>query len=232
MFEITLDGPGKNALGSQMTGFLFAKLAEANGAPVLLSGAGDSFCAGLDLEELARLDDAGLEAHLRRLEQLVEALFLYPGPTVACVNGHAIAGGAVLALCCDRRVAPAKAPKMRIGLNEVAIGMRFPPVTMAMVRACISRRHLNEVVLGARLFDPVGAARVGLVDELAEDAGAVARERLASLAALPGASYAAAKRDLREDAIASARGGERFKAILPEWTSPQARERLAAALKK
>src|SRR4051812_20766858 len=101
MVEITMSGPGKNALGTTMMIFLQEKLREAGGAPVLLTGAGDAFSAGLNLKEVASLDAAGMETFLRRLEALIEALYVYPGPVVALVNGHAIAGGCVLTLCCD-----------------------------------------------------------------------------------------------------------------------------------
>ena len=230
MFEITLSGPGKNALGSEMMDFLLARLGEAGGQPVLLAGAGDAFCAGLNLKELAGLDAAGIERYLRKLEQVIEALYLYPGPTVAWVNGYAIAGGSVLALCCDHIVA-ADLPKSKIGLNEIAIGLRFPPVTLAMIRGRLGAQHENEVILGAQLFDPAGALRVGLVDELAADV-AVAHARLATLASHPAPNYATAKRDLRGAAIAAARDEARFAAILPTWTSPEIAARIAGALKR
>ena len=114
MRELTLESPGKNALSTAVMEALRARLEEAGGEPLLLTGAGDVFSAGLDLKEVAAI--AGVEDARRligALERLVEALFLYPGPTVALVNGHAIAGGCVLALCCDRRVLTAK-PGVRV----------------------------------------------------------------------------------------------------------------------
>src|SRR5689334_8594507 len=101
MFEITLNGPGKNALGTEMMRWILARLDEAAGRPVLLTGAGDALSAGLHLREVAGLDAAGMLAFLRLLEACMSALYLYPGPTVAAVNGHAIAGGCVLVECCD-----------------------------------------------------------------------------------------------------------------------------------
>lgn len=228
--EIALNGPGKNALGMAMMESIINRLAEANGAPALITGTGDAFSAGLDLKELAGLDSAGIERFLRTLEQMVEAIFLHPGPTVAFVNGHAVAGGSVVALCCDRIVC-AENPKSKIGLNEVALGLRFPPVTLAMIRSRIAPPHLNEVILGARLHDPAGAERLGLVDERAADIS-VARERLAQLAAHPAPGYGVTKRDLREPVVAAARSEERFLSILPVWTSPEFRARVAAALKR
>ena len=139
MHVTTLDGPGKNALGSEMMSFLVREAAAAGGGPWLLTGAGDSFSAGLDLREVASLDAAGMTAFLTLLEEMVATLWSYAGPTAAAVNGHAIAGGCVVAACCDHRVgAPGRG---RIGLNEVAIGLRFPPNAWHVVTQRIPVRH-------------------------------------------------------------------------------------------
>src|SRR5579859_1137554 len=133
MIEIVLDGPGKNSLGTDMMTFLLARLEAAGGQPVLLRGAGDSFSAGLNLREVAGLDREGMARFLELLERCMSTLYVYPGPTVALVNGHAIAGGCILALACDHRVAVSR-PSVKIGLNEVALGLRFPPRVLAIVR--------------------------------------------------------------------------------------------------
>lgn len=233
MFEITLSGPGKNSLGTSMMDFLLEQLRQADGRPVLLTGAGDAFSAGLNLIEVASLDIPGMEAFLRKLELMCATLYTYPGPTVALVNGHAIAGGCILALACDYRVA-APNPKMKIGLNEVALGLRFPPFIMKMVRQRIPNQHLEEVILGAGLHGPESALRLGMIDEIAEDAAGVARARLAALAAHPARGYAGAKADLRgTDAGISAEEERRFLAdVLPAWTSDELKARLRAALKR
>src|SRR6202042_707140 len=189
VIEILLEGPAKNALGTRTMTHLLDRLRDAAGAPVLLRGAGDSFSAGLNLREVAALDERGMERFLRQLEECFAALYLYPGPTVACINGHAIAGGCVLALCCDHRVA-SSAPEIKIGLNEVALGLRFPPRTLAIVRDRVPRRHRAEVFLGAGLFSPARALDLGLLDEVVDDAPAVAHARLAALAAHPAKAYA------------------------------------------
>src|SRR5262245_9349226 len=126
MVEITLNGPGKNALGAQMMDFLLQELERAKGEPVFITGAGDAFSAGLNLKEVAGLDARGMESFLRTLEALYSALYTYPGPTAAAVNGHAIAGGCLVAMACDIRICT-RDPKVRVGLNEVALGLQFPP---------------------------------------------------------------------------------------------------------
>jgi enoyl-CoA hydratase/carnithine racemase len=221
MRELTIESPGKNALSTAVMEALRARLEEAGGEPLLLTGAGDVFSAGLDLKEVAAI--AGPEDTRRligALERLVEALFLYPGPTVALVNGHAIAGGCVLALCCDRRVMTAK-PGARMGLNEVALGLAFPPRTLAMIRAQLAAPLAERVMLGAELYDANAARVLGLIDEVADDGRAAAVARLEALARLPRDAYARAKAALRGEALRLSRDDERRfeEETLPLWSS-------------
>jgi enoyl-CoA hydratase len=231
MYTLTLDGPGKNALSTALMQSVVARLREADGAPVLVTGAGDAFSAGLDLKEVAALDHAGAERFLGLLERMTEALFTYPGPMVACVNGHAIAGGCVVALAADYRVV-ADQPKLRIGLNEVALGVRYPPKVFALVRHRVPPRGLERVVLEAGLYDPPTALALGLVDEVAPDVHAAARRRLDTLAGHPHEAYVAAKRALRAgvmDLSAAARRSFRDE-LVPAWITPAVKERVTAVL--
>ncbi len=232
MREIRLEGPGKNSLSTPLLTFLVEQLREAAGEPVLLTGAGDAFSAGLNLNEVYAHEGEAMLEFLRLLERAVVALYLYPGPTVALVNGHAIAGGCVLALACDHRVAAAHA-KIKIGLNEVALGMRYPPRILAMAKQRIPPQFHTTVLLGAGLFDPAGALRVGLVDEVAEDARAVAEARLRALGSSPGQAYALTKGDLRgtdQDLCPDARWDETLRAAVTVWTSPELKGKIAAML--
>jgi enoyl-CoA hydratase len=232
MTEIRLDAPGKNALGTALMERTRDELRAAGGAPVLLTGANDAFSAGLNLKEVTSLDVAGMTRFLDLLEDLVATLFAYPGPTVAAVGGHAIAGGCVLALCCDHRVIGAD-PRLRIGLNEVALGVPFPPRTLAAVLHRIPPRSRDEILLGAELHAPEAAARLGLVDEIAADPLARARERLALLASHPAPAYAATKLTLRAAVVSPSDAHTRHlqDTIVPAWCAPAVRERLAAAVR-
>jgi enoyl-CoA hydratase len=228
---ITMDGPGKNALGTPMMAFLRASLAASGDRPVLLTGAGDAFSAGLDLKEVARLDAAAMRGFLLELEATCDALYRHPAPTVAAINGHAIAGGAVLALCCDERFA-VDDPRIKIGLNETALGLQFPPGIFAMMRDRIPRASQARVLLGAGLFDPATSAHLGLVDAVVPDVLAVAGARIAALARLPAATYAATKAEMLVPRADAARR-ERFERdVLPSWTDPALADRLGAALAK
>ncbi len=233
--EIVMDGPRKNALGTGMLQFVLDELHRAAGAPVLLTGKGDAFSAGLDLGEVAALDGERARTFLALLERCISELYLYPGPTVAAVNGHAIAGGCVFTVCCDHRVAVDN-PGAKIGLNEVPLGLRFPPRTLAVVRARLSRRHVTRVLLGGGLFAPAEAERLGLVDEVAADPRAVARRRIEELAASPRESYARTKRDLRGSTAQELASDAALDVWMQEsigvWTSAEVKQKIAAALRR
>ena len=231
MVDVTIEGPGKNALSTAVMEALIADLERAGGEAALITGAGDVFSAGLNLKEVVSLDRAGMARFIDTLERLVETLYLYPGPTLACVNGHAIAGGCVVALCCDHRVA-VDAANVRIGLNEVAIGVHYPPRLFAVVRQRLPRDCYDRVVLGAELHDPTAAVSLGLVDEVSTDPRRTATERLEVLARHPSDAYASAKLSQRTPVMALGADEQRRLAdvVVPSWASEETKTRLAALL--
>jgi len=229
--EVVLEAPGKNALSRALMERTLEAVRAADGAPLLLTGHGDAFSAGLNLKEVASLDVEGMRTFLETLMDLTEALFRYPGPTAAAVNGHAIAGGMILALVCDHRVVSAS-PKARLGLNEVALGLRFPPRLLEMVRYRVPAQHHETVMLQGPLVGPDDAVRLGLADETAEDPAERARTVLGRLAKLPGPAYAAMKDDLRGSVGRSDAGShQRFiDEVLPVWTGDELKQRIARFL--
>jgi enoyl-CoA hydratase/carnithine racemase len=225
-----MNGPGKNALGTELMDWLIARVRDAAGQPLLLIGAGDAFSAGVNLKEVLSFDAPQMEAFLQKIDTLAETLYTYPGPTVACVNGHAIAGGCVVALCCDYRVASNNL-KTRIGLNELAIGAVFPPKTLAIVRSLVPQENTSRVILGAGLYSPEEALRWGLIDEISDDALEAARNRLKHLAGYPAKSYAATKSELRR-LPSNLNIDDQIRAAASCWISPDVKQKLSAALKK
>ena len=236
MFEIRMAGPAKNALGTEMLRFLLDQLRAAGPQPILLRGAGDAFSAGLNLKEVATFTSDAMLDFLRLLEECMTSFYLHPAPMVAVIQGHAIAGGCVLALCCDWRVA-APNPTAKIGLNEVALGIRFPPRILEIVRRRLPPQHLEEVLLGAGLHAPERALALGLVDEIVEDAEGVGRARLSALAAHAslGPAYALTKQDLRgtpQSLCPDEIHEQRLRESLTLWNPTALRERIAAILKR
>lgn len=221
MHEITLRGRGPNTMSLAMLESLERELAAAGDAPLLVTGAGDAFSAGLDLDDLARADAEHVARLLTVMDRVVRALFLHPAPTLALVNGHAVAGGCLLVQCCDVRVA-SDDPRVRIGMTGVAIGLTYPPFVPAVFRARIPAPHVETALLGAERHAPQEALRIGLLDAIT-DRASLREEGLARLEArakLPRHAYAATKRALREHALATtAADHERFERdVVPAWT--------------
>lgn len=230
---LRIEAPGKNALGTALMQDVIRQLRAAGDRPLLVIGTGDSFSAGLDLKEVAAADAAHMERFLQLLDEMVEALFAHPAPMAACVNGHAIAGGAVIALCAEYRVA-IDDPAARIGLNEVALGLEFPPRILRLAQYRIPPGARELVLLGAELHDPARACALGLVDEVARDPESRARAWLETAARHPADVYAATKRSLRAGAIDPNESERRYfeTTVLPRWTSPAVREAARATLER
>ncbi|MBX3224557.1 MAG: enoyl-CoA hydratase/isomerase family protein [Labilithrix sp.] len=230
MKTILLSGAGKNALSTSLMQRTLAEVREAKHEPIFLTGDGDAFSAGLNLKEVSNLDVAGMTTFLETLEQLVEALYAHPAPVVAWVNGHAIAGGCVLALTADIRVMTGR-EGARIGLNEVALGLRFPPLTFAMVRARLTPPALERVLLEAALYEAGDARALGLVDLVGEES--VARAMLSKLASHPADIYAATKLLLRPRLEVTDADRTRFREdTIPYWASPERRAALLSVLER
>jgi enoyl-CoA hydratase len=132
------------------------------------------------------------ESHLK--------LLAFP-PTIAMMNGHAIAGGTVIVLACDYRLG--HDGDYRVGLNEVAIGAAFPRAAFEIVRLRLSHQQASEVLLGAQVYPASQTVRLGLVDELLP--GATFQEtvmrRAGRLASYPREAYAHTKAMLVAEAV-------------------------------
>lgn len=228
MREITLRGRGPNTMSLSMLEALERDLDAANDEPILITGDGNAFSAGLDLDALAAATVDSTSELLLRLERIVQKLFLHPAPTLALVNGHAVAGGCLLVQCCDLRIG-ADVPTLRIGMTGVAIGLVYPPFVTAVFRQRVPVPHVETVLLGAERYAPQAAMALGLLDAVApaHTLREIARTKLEARAKLPALSYAETKRALREPALASCHAErERFERdVLPSWTRTLSRFR-------
>ncbi len=230
MHTIVLSGAGKNALSTALMQRTLAEVRAAKDAPILLTGDGDAFSAGLNLKEVSSLDVEGMATFLHALEDLVKALCDHPAPVVAWVNGHAIAGGCVIALTADVRVMTAR-EGARMGLNEVALGLRFPPLTFAMIRSRLTGPALERVILEAGLYRAPEARELGLVHTIGEESEA--RAMLGALASHPRDIYAATKLLLRPELTISDDERAHFSdQTIPYWASPERRAAMLALLDK
>jgi len=202
---LELARPPANAIDETLLAALDGALAEAEADPgvraLLLTGSGPFFSGGFDLSAPRRDDEDAAEV-VALYRSSHRRLLGLPKPTVALVNGHAIAGGLVLALACDVRLA-SDVPA-RIGLNEVAIGSSFPTAAIEIVRARLSARVASRLTLGAELHALAEGVALGVVERLIPAASAL-REALATAARLgtfPREVFAHTKRALVGDALA------------------------------
>ena len=178
---LILNRPEKrNALNSELILELEAKLAayEEGQEPrvLIISGEGNAFCSGLDLEELQKISRKSFAESLqdaRQYAQLLKRIYLHPKPVIAAVNGPAIAGGCGVASVCDMTLAASTA---RFGYTEARIG--FVPVVVSyfLVRI-IGEKRARELLLTARLVDAAEARGLGLVNEVVEIADLRSRVR-------------------------------------------------------
>lgn len=162
----TMDDGKANALATSLSGELRAVIdrAEADdgvGAVVIVGRPG-RFCAGFDLGVMAGGDLDAVGEMVSAGGALVAHAYGAGVPVVAACTGHAVAAGALLLLGCDHRVGPDA--EIKIGLNEVAIGLTLPDWAMAIAAERLSRRHLQASVVNARLVDGQGAVDAGFLD--------------------------------------------------------------------
>jgi enoyl-CoA hydratase/carnithine racemase len=177
---------------------------------LVLTGEGKFFSNGLDLEWMGAAPPGGAEDVLRRVHALFARLLAFPTVTVAAINGHAFAAGAMLALACDARVM--REDRGYFCLPEVDIGLAFTPGMTALLRARLSPASAHAAMLSGRRYGAPAALAAGIVDAAvpAEQVLEEAVGRAAALAAKPRATVAAIKRGLYADAIAALEGPVAF----------------------
>jgi enoyl-CoA hydratase/carnithine racemase len=162
-------------------------------AVVLASDRPRFYSPGFDLFALMDKDKAGMVAFGAAYGALCEALLSVPVYTVADIRGHAIAGGAVLSLCCDERLM-SDDPRSVWSLNEVAIGLPLPASLVELLRYRISPAHVCEVALGAGRYTPAEAASLGVVQAHSpESYGPALEVRLQRYLAVAGKAFRMAK---------------------------------------
>jgi methylglutaconyl-CoA hydratase len=168
---ITLNRPERrNALTPEMQLELIAAMEEASAGSarvVVLRGAGDAFCSGLDLSALQSMNDKSAADHradAERVAKLFRTLYELPKPTIASVHGAAIAGGTGLATLCDITLA---VPTAKFGYTEARIGF-VPAIVSAFLALQIGDKRARDLLLTGRVFDAAEAYRLGLVNEVVQ----------------------------------------------------------------
>ncbi len=200
--ELRLDRPKVNAMNTALLGELSdawtALEADDNVRGVLVTGQGKCLSAGLDLRQLTSLDRAGTRDFLVTLDGAFGGAFRFNKPLAVAVEGHAIAGGMVLALCADHLVLGTA--DMKLGLTELAVGVPFPRTALEIVRHALGPRAYRELVFGADTCSAQRAFELGIGDRLTDQPVATARHWLAVVTARPGATFQIVKQRTRQPA--------------------------------
>ena len=204
----------------------FAKLKRGRAKAVVLTGQGGMFSAGVNL---IRARDGGaryVRKFLPVLNKMFDIVFHFPKPVVAAINGHAIAGGCVLACCADRRVMARGAGRM--GITELLVGLPFPALAFEVMRSVTVPQDFADLVYSGTTFPPDEAWERGLIDEIVEPGALLDRAVTAAqkLAALSPAAFEATKRQLRLDVTdRMKKHGRRIDTEATKiWASPKATE--------
>jgi enoyl-CoA hydratase len=206
---VRIDRPPANAMdlelleeGSAVLDELGADLPDA----VVLTGSEGFFSAGVDLKLAPTLDLKGQRDMVAGINGAFAAWYSFPRPVVCAVNGHAIAGGLILALCGDHRIGTDSG---KLGLTELRAGVPYPVVAMAVVQAELSKAAARRLVLGAELIEMKEALGLDLLDELAPPDELLDRAltRAREMAAAPSETYARVKHQLRGQVLDAVDGG-------------------------
>ncbi|HET6447976.1 MAG TPA: crotonase/enoyl-CoA hydratase family protein [Conexibacter sp.] len=202
---VTMDDGKANALSSAMLAELSAALdrAEQDGAIVLLTGRERTFSGGFDL----RAEPDAWPAMVAAGARLAERCLSFPHPIIVACNGNAVAMGGFLLLSADVRIGATG--EVKIGLNEVAIGLTVPRFGIALAQHRLSAPYADRCLLAGVLLDPQEACAAGFLDRLVEpgrlhdEARAAAR----ALGAVDRSAHAATKLRVRQQALAGVRAG-------------------------
>ncbi len=203
---IAFDDGGANTLTTEVFNAFFELLdgAESDDAvgAVVIRGRDGFFSAGMDLKWMQEIDRDELGTIGPNMARLAHRIFIFPKPVIAAVTGHAIAGGAIILLACDRSVAVEGSYKT--GLNEVGIGIPFGGFAMKLAQAHLTAPAFSGGLLHGETFAPQRAYELGYLDELvpASEFDARVAEVAGRAAGLSSFAYTLTKQAMRADLAA------------------------------
>ena len=224
--EIRLARPPANALDTETNNVITdaINIAVADGIDgLVISGQPGMFSAGLDVPALLDLDEAGMGTFWRSFVGLLETIARCPVPLVCAITGHSPAGGAVMSIFSDYRVAARG--KFKIGLNEAAVGLPLPGIIFSALKRQVGPRIAEQLAGPGMLISPDDALACGLVDQLAEPDQVIdtAISRLHLLLGVPEHSMLLTRARARADlhALFDIFGDDDLNAIRDSWFDPK-----------
>ena len=226
-----------NAMSMEFCEALTARFAEISSArAVVITASGRTFSAGVDLVRLLEGGAPYVRKFLPVLSNMFVTVFSHPAPVVAAINGHAIAGGCVLACAADKRLMARDSG--HIGVTELLVGVPFPPAAIEIMRCAAAPQFFADAILSGATYTPAEAVARGFIHDVVEPQALLERAVAAAkaLAALPPKAFALTKRQVRAPALERMQSPELDAAIAQIWTAPETlarvRDYVARTLRK
>lgn len=208
---------------------------DQNAHGLVLSSTNEKFFSiGFDIPQLINLSKEDFRFFYKRFNQMCLDLYTLPKPTVAAITGHAVAGGCILALCCDYRLI-AKGRKV-MGLNEIKLGVPVPYLADCVLQSLVGIRSAREIMETGEFYKPEKLAQMGMVDQVLplDEVLAESIKKARLLGSMSEEVYGTIKRN-RVEMIESRvlMHWETKQEIFIEcWYSDEARKRLKEAMEK
>ncbi len=201
---------------------------------VFASGNDKFFSNGFDIPQLYEQSRDELKLFYRTFNRLSMDLYALPKPTIAAITGHAIAGGSILALCCDYRFI-AEGKKL-MGLNEIRLGVSVPYPADCILRQIVGARIARNIMESGEFYEPKELLQMGVVDQVLPLDQVLAKsiEKAGELGEMPSEAFGMIKRNRVESVEAQilSRLTEKEEFFLECWFTDDTRKRLKEAIEK
>lgn len=230
---LTLDRPRANAFSPELVADLRAALVKSRDARgVVLASSQRIFSGGWDLPTIVSFDRPRMTEFVAAYTDLIREVFTHPSPVVAALPGHAIAGGIILAMAADERIAAEGEPLF--GLSEVNLGVPLPRALFEVFRHQLGARGAERMAASAVNLTLDAALEAGVVDRVvaANDLDEEAFERARVLGEPLRTATGEARRYAREETVARFDAARRGDPFLDFWFAPEARSRIEALVEK
>jgi enoyl-CoA hydratase/carnithine racemase len=212
-------------VGSLITNFL-----DSDSKALVLTGSTGFFSGGLELPAIVDYSREELKEFMNKFESMLLKIFTSNKPIICAVNGHAIAGGLVIALQCDYRIA--STGKYKLGLLETKLGIGLPLLPLESLRAQVPVKSWMRIAFEAELFNPETALELGIVDEVvsAEELEIAAINKAMKLGEIPQSAFDQVKQGFRISHMENIENNKEkvLEQWLDTWFSDEGRSRVTA----
>lgn len=234
-----LDNGVTNAINLKLVSILVSSLRKAEKNPeingIILTSANTKFFSiGFDIPNLFKLPKEEFQQFYSSFNDLCLELYNYPKPTLAAINGHAIAGGCILSLCCDYRYIT-KGRKL-MGLNEIKLGVPIPYPAFCILKSLVGSTQTREITFLGEFYSPDSLKQIGLIDRICSEADLLnnSLEKLDMLNKNPLSAFNIIKqeshRDVHEKIVKYLKTHNDL--FVERWYHPETRKLLKEAIKK